>query len=98
MPATIPPLRIATRLATVLAAVKQKITSDGIVDPTLCFASLQSHDETVARAPAGEFVKIFLEESRAYAPGVTGGGNALLVFECIWTIGYFLRYAVDVDY
>ena len=62
MSRTIPPTRIATRLQTILAAVKQKIATDGIVDPSLCFVSLQSDEETTARAPADQFVKIFPED------------------------------------
>jgi hypothetical protein len=90
--------RIPTRLQTIVRAVKQKIADDGIIDPSLCFLSMQSDEETVARSPADQFIKIFLEEFPVYSPAVTGGGNETFLIEGIWVISIFWRYAVDVDY
>ena len=92
------PSRIATKLQTVVRTIKAKIASDGIVDPSLCFLSLQSDEETVGRAPSDQFVKIYLEEFPAFQAGLTGGGNELLMIEGIWVISIFSRYAADVDW
>lgn len=93
-----PAVRIASNMQTVLKLVKAKLVDDAIVDPTRCFVSLQSDEETAGRAMADKFVKIFLEDFDINQGDVVGGGNELLVLEGVWLIGLWWRANLDVDF